>query len=322
MSQMAFGRCCCRAWICSDTLARWRYALAASTRARRACPLPAFVMPPRRRRLALVYSLGVRPRYFMSSGGRSKRVRSPSSATVMMATVNCTPRRACKASTTGYIRHVLACSRSAASKRPSNSVRSVTVRTYSWNTICWAGGGEDEPGQPPSMLIAPVGAPGIADVVAQQQRLETEAGVVEIPEGVFAGPREIADRLVGDLGHVDGGEIPGAGEASQGQGIALVGLDAVTRLARDQRGGDDEARQPFAGQVAVQPVATGPGLVDEHEPRPLALKLAHQGVDVALARADGAEVHRVPAIAARVPDYDGILVDVETDMQRAILLHS
>ena len=170
------------------------------------------------------------------------------------------------------------------------------------------------------MLIAPVGAPRIADVVAEQQRLEAEAGVVEIPQGVFAGPREIADRLVGDLGHVDGGEIPGTGEASQGQGIALVGLDAVTRLAGDQRGGDDEARQPLAGQVAVQPVATGPRLVDEHEPRPLALELAHQGVDVALARADSAEVHRVSALAARVRGHDRILVDIETHIQRAILL--
>src|SRR2546426_6235227 len=61
---------------------------------------------------------------------------------VVMATVNCTPRRACRASTTGDRRQVLACSRSSASRRCSSSVRSVTVRTYSWKTICWAGVGK------------------------------------------------------------------------------------------------------------------------------------------------------------------------------------
>jgi len=133
--------------------------------------------------------------------------------------------------------------------------------------------------------------------------------------------REIANGLVGHLGDVDGGEIPGAGEAGQRQGIALVGLDAVAGLARDQRGGDDKARQPLPGQVAVQPIATGPRLVDEHEPGPLALELADEGVDVALAGPEGAEVHRVAAIAARVRGDDGILVDVQADMQYATVLH-
>lgn len=38
-----------RCWMCSETFAGWRYAHAASTRTRRARPLPALVMPPCRR---------------------------------------------------------------------------------------------------------------------------------------------------------------------------------------------------------------------------------------------------------------------------------
>ena len=56
--------------------------------------LPALVIDPCRRRSPLEYSEGISPRYFISCLGFSKRVRSPSSATMVTATVNCTPRRA------------------------------------------------------------------------------------------------------------------------------------------------------------------------------------------------------------------------------------
>jgi len=123
-------------------------------------------------------------------------------------------------------------------------------------------------------------------------------------------------------GDVDRGQIAAGHEPGQGDGVAAVGLDPIAGLARDERRGDDVAGQALEGQVAVQPVPAGAGLVDEHQLGALALKLADHGVDVALPRADGAPGYRAGgAIIARVRDGDGVLVDVETDVQCATVSH-
>ena len=141
-------------------------------------------------------------------------------------------------------------------------------------------------------------------------------------ERVLAGAREIADGLVRDVGDVDGREIAGASQAGQGHRVALVGLHSIARVSRDQRGGDDEARQALPGEIAAEPVAAGPGLVDEHELRALALHLANEGVDVALSRADRAHVHGIGgALGGRVRDSNRVLVDVEADKQCATVSH-
>jgi hypothetical protein len=142
-------------------------------------------------------------------------------------------------------------------------------------------------------------------------------------EGVFASAREIAEGFIGNVGHVDRREVAGAGEAGQGHGVPLVGLDPIAGLARDQRGGHDEAREALPGEVAVQPIAAGAGLIDEHELGALALELPHEGIDVALPGPDGAEGDGVSgAIPAGVGDGDGIFVDIEADVKCASLPHS
>jgi len=158
--------------------------------------------------------------------------------------------------------------------------------------------------------------------VAQQQRLQPEAASVEIAERVLARAGEIADGFVRNVGHVDGREIAGARQAGQGHGVALVRLHAIARFPRDQGGGDDDARQGLSREIAVEPVAAGPGLVDEHERRALALHLADEGVDVALPRADRAHVHGIGgAIGGRVGNGNGVLGNVETDIQCATVSH-
>jgi hypothetical protein len=79
---------------------------------------------------------GISPKNFMSRPGLSKRVRPPSSATVVTSIVNWTSRRAWRASTTGHKRQDLTCSWSSCSSRWRRSLCSVTARTYSWKTIC------------------------------------------------------------------------------------------------------------------------------------------------------------------------------------------
>ena len=45
-------------------------------------------------------------------------------------------------------------------------------------------------GEPPEMGRAPVGPARVADIVSEQEGFETEFGVLEIAEGIFARPRD------------------------------------------------------------------------------------------------------------------------------------
>jgi hypothetical protein len=71
---------------------------------------------------------GDQPQNFISCRGFSKRVRSPSSATVVTPPVKWPPRRARSASTTGGHRQAVAWSWSAGSRRHRRAVRSATAR--------------------------------------------------------------------------------------------------------------------------------------------------------------------------------------------------
>jgi hypothetical protein len=130
MSWMGFGRCASRSGKERLTLAGYREAQAPSPRARRAWVLPALGIVPCRRRSPLAYSEGIRPSYFISWRGVSTRVRSPSSATRVTATVHWTPRKACSASTSGCRRQVFTGSCSACASRGRRSVCSLTARPY------------------------------------------------------------------------------------------------------------------------------------------------------------------------------------------------
>src|SRR6185503_11975692 len=68
----------------------------------------------------------------------------------------------------------------------------------------------------------------------------------------------------------------GAMEPGQGEGIPAIGLDALTRPLRDQRGSDNGAVVPESGDLALQPIAGRPGLVAEQQPGILAGELGNQ----------------------------------------------
>ncbi len=55
------------------------------------------------------------------------------------------------------------------------------------------GGGTDHGREPAQLGRAPIGPPGIANIVAQQEGFEPRLGSFEIFERVFAGPRQITD---------------------------------------------------------------------------------------------------------------------------------
>src|SRR3990167_4643285 len=92
MSQTVFGNASCRYSICRPMRGTPWYAHAASASKRRACGLPALVIPPRRTLGPLEYSEGTRPRYAISSRGCVNRRMSPISVTRPTAVTHETPR--------------------------------------------------------------------------------------------------------------------------------------------------------------------------------------------------------------------------------------
>src|SRR5215468_11961324 len=115
----------------------------------------------------------------MSCRGFSKRVRSPSSATMVTATVNWTPRKAWRASTTGAKRQLCTCSWSSSSRRPRRSVCCDGLDVFLKDDLL-RGGRTDHLAEPAEMGWAPVGSPGIADIVSQQEGFEPQLGRFQV----------------------------------------------------------------------------------------------------------------------------------------------
>ena len=78
------------------------------------------------------------------------------------------------------------------------------------------------------------------------------------------------------VGDPDLGEFAGAMEPGQGEGIPAIGLDALARSLRDQRGSDNGAVMPEGADLPLQPIAGRPGLVAEQPPPILAGELGDQ----------------------------------------------
>ena len=55
---------------------------------------------------------------------------------------------------------------------------------------------------------APVGPTRIADIVPQQEGFEPQLGRLEIPQGLFPRPTQVADGFIVDGGDIHGGEVP------------------------------------------------------------------------------------------------------------------
>ena len=163
----------------------------------------------------------------------------------------------------------------------------------------------------------PVGPAFVANVLPQQKRLQPALAPLEIIHRVLAPSAQVPQRLVLDLGDVDRRQIPAAHQARQRQRIAAIRFHPVPWLPRNQRRRHHVAGETLPREIAIQPVPTRPRLVDEHQPRALRLELADQLVDVALPRTDRAQRHHLRApVVRRVGHGDGLLVDIETNIDR------
>ena len=102
---------------------------------------------------------------------------------------------------------------------------------------------------------------GKAAAVAEQDVGQTMPGAQEIGANVFAAAQEIARRLLLLGGNVDGGEGAGAIQDRELAGIAAIGFHPVPRTTRDQRRGDDVARDAVRDQGPLELEPAGAGLV-------------------------------------------------------------
>ena len=81
----------------------------------------------------------------------------------------------------------------------------------------------------------------VAEPVPQKERFESVTGSGAIVHGVGASAAQVPDRLVGGIRHIHRREVAGTQQAGELFGIPPVGLDFVSGLFRDQRGGHDHA---------------------------------------------------------------------------------
>ena len=91
-----------------------------------------------------------------------------------------------------------------------------------------------------------------------------------------AGADEITHRLVPRIRHPDRGQIAGAQQPGQGQRIAPIGLHPIAGLLRDQRRRHHDAVVAEALDQPIQPIAGRPGFIAERQPAMLRRKLLHQ----------------------------------------------
>lgn len=90
----------------------------------------------------------------------------------------------------------------------------------------------------------------------------------------------------------------------------------------NERGRGDDAVLVLAGEVALQPEAAWPGLVDELQWL-LPVELPDQPIDGVLLGADGAHVNdRIRGRGADTRHGDGVLVDIQPDQGGAIFGHA
>jgi hypothetical protein len=76
------------------------------------------------------------------------------------------------------------------------------------------------------------------------------------------------------------------------------------------------------GEIAVEPIPTGTGLIDKEQTRRLRLEFADQGIDVALPGANGAqEDYLGPPLFQDIGHGDRLFVPIQTDVYRVRVSH-
>ena len=99
--------------------------------------------------------------------------------------------------------------------------------------------------------------------MTQEKARELLTGLTQTADGRKTRAYEIADRLMSLIRNPHSGQFSGAMQLGEVDRIPPVGLDPISRLARDQRRNHDDAIVPGEGQLALNPIAARSGLIAE-----------------------------------------------------------
>jgi hypothetical protein len=120
--------------------------------------------------------------------------------------------------------------------------------------------------------------------------LETELGIVESADGIFARPGELPDGFFFHLGDRDHSALTRAGEPCQLPGVSAVGCDPIAWFVGEQRGYHPPAVVAFLRQRAGEPGATGTSFVDEDQMGGLRWHGAYELIATTLAGANSSDI--------------------------------
>jgi hypothetical protein len=185
-----------------------------------------------------------------------------------------------------------------------------------------APGGPDDRGEPPERGRAPRGSARITAVVSEQAGCEPQLRCLEVADGIWPGPAEVAHRFVAHLGDIQRGERPRARQAGQLPGVPAIGVDAVTGLGGQQRGGRAPAGGVFFRQRAVAPGTTRAGCRDKAHRVGLRWHVAHAWLDGTLVGAPGAQGgHRSAVLWGDIRHGSRLFGDIHSAKECASLGH-
>ena len=152
--------------------------------------------------------------------------------------------------------------------------------------------------------------------MAQQEARELLTGLAERTDGGQACAHQIAHRFVCRIGNPYRRQVTRPMQRRQLGGVPPVGLDPLSRLAWDQRGGDHNAVMPQRRKLALDPVAARARLVTQPKRRPRSRQFAKQSFDRFGPVRDLTIVSHLTAIAPRRKrNRDRLLVHVQSDIR-------
>jgi hypothetical protein len=150
-------------------------------------------------------------------------------------------------------------------------------------------GGTDHCRAPAPVGGAPRGAPRVATLGSEEERVEPARGGLESTAGIVTRPGEGVHGVSVDRGHLHRRASTGVPEPRPWHGITAVGVHAVARLVRKHGRGHDPARLALCGQVASAPVPPGPCFLNPDERLGLGWERAHEVIEVTRTRAHSPE---------------------------------
>ena len=99
--------------------------------------------------------------------------------------------------------------------------------------------------------------------MTQEKARELLTGLTQTADGRKTCTHEIADRLMSRIRNPHSGQFTGTMQLGQVDRVATVGLDPISRLARNQRRSNDNATMPSQGQLPLNAIAARAGLIAE-----------------------------------------------------------